>query len=143
MQEMRVQSPGWDDPSGGGNGNPFQYSCLENSMDRGAWRAAAHGVSQSQSQTTAEHAGMHRLMEPNQVTAYPQAFHAPRMPGTFLTSPQEQSICTPWSSSHGGTATIPLTPETCSLTSELLACGPHSFSGESESSGVHDKDTES
>ena len=27
---------------GGGNGNPFQYSCLENSMDRGAWRAAIH-----------------------------------------------------------------------------------------------------
>ena len=27
-----------------GNGNPLQYSCLENSMDRGAWRATAHGV---------------------------------------------------------------------------------------------------
>ena len=30
--------------SGGRNGNPFQYSCLENSMDRGAWRATVHGV---------------------------------------------------------------------------------------------------
>ena len=29
---------------GGGNGNPLQYSCLENSVDRGAWRATAHGV---------------------------------------------------------------------------------------------------
>ena len=29
---------------GGGNGNPLQYSCLEKSMDRGAWRAAVHGV---------------------------------------------------------------------------------------------------
>ena len=29
---------------GEGNGNPLQYSCLENSMDRGAWRAAVHGV---------------------------------------------------------------------------------------------------
>ena len=29
---------------GGRNGNPFQYSCLENSMDRGAWRATVHGV---------------------------------------------------------------------------------------------------
>ena len=28
----------------GGHGNPLQYSCLENPMDRGAWRAAAHGV---------------------------------------------------------------------------------------------------
>ena len=27
-----------------GNGNPLQYSCLENSMDRGAWRATGHGV---------------------------------------------------------------------------------------------------
>ena len=29
--------------SGGGNGNPFQYSCLENSMDRGAWQTTVHG----------------------------------------------------------------------------------------------------
>ena len=32
---------------GEGNGTPLQYSCLENSMDRGAWRAALHGVSNS------------------------------------------------------------------------------------------------
>ena len=31
-----------------GNGKPLQYSCLENSMDRGAWWAAVHGISQSQ-----------------------------------------------------------------------------------------------
>ena len=30
--------------SGKGNGNPLQYSCLENPMDRGAWRATVHGV---------------------------------------------------------------------------------------------------
>ena len=29
---------------GGGHGNPLQYSCLENSMDRGAWQATVHGV---------------------------------------------------------------------------------------------------
>ena len=28
-------------------GNPLQYSCLENSMDRGAWRATIHGVTES------------------------------------------------------------------------------------------------
>jgi len=33
--------------SGEGNGTPLQYSCLENSMDRGAWRAAVHGVANS------------------------------------------------------------------------------------------------
>ena len=31
--------------SGGGHGNPLRYSCLENPMDRGAWRATVHGVS--------------------------------------------------------------------------------------------------
>ena len=30
-----------------GNGNPPQYSCLENSMDRGAWWAMVHGVTES------------------------------------------------------------------------------------------------
>ena len=33
-----------------GNGNPLQYSCLENSMDRRAWRATVHGVAKSQTQ---------------------------------------------------------------------------------------------
>ena len=33
--------------SGVGNGNPPQYSCWENSMDRGAWRAIVHGVAKS------------------------------------------------------------------------------------------------
>ena len=32
---------------GGGNGNPLQYSCLENPMDRGAWRATVHAVTKS------------------------------------------------------------------------------------------------
>ena len=35
---------------GEGNGNPLQYSCLENSMDRGAWRATVHGVAKNQTQ---------------------------------------------------------------------------------------------
>ena len=30
-----------------GNGNPLQYSCLENPMDRGTWRATVHGVTKS------------------------------------------------------------------------------------------------
>ena len=33
---------------GGGNGKPLQYSCLENFMDRGAWRAAGHGAINTQ-----------------------------------------------------------------------------------------------
>ena len=33
--------------TGEGNGNPLQYSCLENRMDRGAWQATVHGVAES------------------------------------------------------------------------------------------------
>ena len=36
--------------SPGGNGNPFQYSCLENPMDRGVWWAVVHGVAKSRTQ---------------------------------------------------------------------------------------------
>ena len=43
--------PGWEQPPGERNGNPGQYSCLENPMDRGTWRALhggrAHGVAKS------------------------------------------------------------------------------------------------
>ena len=35
---------------GEGNGNPAQYFCLENPMERGAWRAMVHGVAESQTQ---------------------------------------------------------------------------------------------
>ena len=58
VQEMQVQSLGQEDAPGGGHGNPLQYSCLENPMDRGAWRATVHGVSKSQTTTEAtEHTG--------------------------------------------------------------------------------------
>ena len=45
-----MQETGWEDSPGEGNGNPVQYSCLENSMDRGAWQATVHGVVKSQIQ---------------------------------------------------------------------------------------------
>ena len=40
--------PGLGRSPGVGNGNPFQYSCLENSMESGAWWATIHGVIKSQ-----------------------------------------------------------------------------------------------
>ena len=43
---------------GVGNGNPSQYSCLRNPMDRGAWRATVRGVEESQTWLSA-HACMH------------------------------------------------------------------------------------
>ena len=42
--------PGSGRSLGGGDGNPLQYSYLENSVDRGAWGAAVHGVAESQTQ---------------------------------------------------------------------------------------------
>ena len=45
VQETQIWSLGQEDSPGEGNNNPLQYSCLENSMDRGAWRAAVDGVS--------------------------------------------------------------------------------------------------
>ena len=47
MQETRVRSLGREDPLGEENGCPLQDSCLENSMDGGAWWAAVYGVTQS------------------------------------------------------------------------------------------------
>ena len=40
---------------GVGNGNPLQYSCLGNAMDRGAWQATVHGVAKSQTQLNMNH----------------------------------------------------------------------------------------
>ena len=50
-----VSIPGLGRSPGEGNGNPLQYSCLENPMDRGAWQAIVHGVAKSLSDSTHTH----------------------------------------------------------------------------------------
>ena len=40
-------NPGWGRSPGEGKGNLLEYSCLDNSMDRGAWQATVHGVTES------------------------------------------------------------------------------------------------
>jgi len=45
-----VAIPGLERCPGVGNGNPLQYSCLGNCMDRGAWQATVHDVTKSQTQ---------------------------------------------------------------------------------------------
>ena len=47
---MQIQSLGWEDPPGGGNGNSLHYSCQENPMDRGASWVTGHGVTKSLTQ---------------------------------------------------------------------------------------------
>ena len=47
---------------GGGHGNPLQYSCLNNPMDRGTWRATVHGVTKSQTRlSTHTHKHIHTI----------------------------------------------------------------------------------
>ena len=47
--------PGSGLSPGEGNGNPLQCSCVENSMDRGAWQATVHGVAKSQTRLSDYH----------------------------------------------------------------------------------------
>ena len=60
--------PGLGRSSGEGNGNPLQYSCLGNPMDRGAWRAAVHGVTKSRTwlsnwTTTKQYIRIHEIIK--------------------------------------------------------------------------------
>ena len=48
-------NPGSGRSPGGGNGNPLQYSCLENPMDRGTWWATVHGITKSQTWLSGSH----------------------------------------------------------------------------------------
>ena len=53
--------PGLGRSPGGGHGNPLQYSCLENPMDRGAWQDTVHRAEQSQTQLKQLGMHVHRL----------------------------------------------------------------------------------
>ena len=55
MWETWVQSLSLGRSSGERNGNPLQYSCLGNPIDRGAWRVTVHGVAKSQTRLNKQH----------------------------------------------------------------------------------------
>ena len=77
--------PGSGRSPGGGNDNPFQYSCLGNPMDGGAWRATVHGAAKSQTWLSAwEHLGHESACVPSRfscvwlcVTLWTTACQAP------------------------------------------------------------------
>ena len=48
MRDVRVRALGWGRSPKEGNGIPLQYYCLENPMDRGAWKATVYGVAKAQ-----------------------------------------------------------------------------------------------
>ena len=70
--------PGSGRSPGGGNGNPLQYSCLENPMDRGAWKAAVHGVAKSWTQLSnrAQTHCIHTVQKNNNKKKYPSALES-------------------------------------------------------------------
>ena len=66
--------PGLGRSPGEGNGNPLQYSCLENSMDGGAWWATVYGVTESD--TTEQLHLLFLLMSQFNVTVYRDKCHS-------------------------------------------------------------------
>ena len=97
MQEMLRDPglmPGSGRSPGEGHGKPLQYSCLENPMDRGAWRAIVHGVAKSQAWLTNIH-NNHYLI----VLHIQKNFFACSQPCLTLCSPVD--CCPPDFSVHG------------------------------------------
>ena len=78
--------PGLGRSPGEGNGNPLQYFCLENPMDGGAWRAAVHGISKSQTRLS-DFTSLHFTMGPQRT---PQMLPQKEM---VLRSPQHNYLC--------------------------------------------------
>ena len=56
--------PGWRRSPAGGHGNPLQYSCLENSMDRGAWQAGVQREAQNQTRLKQPSTHTHTFYSP-------------------------------------------------------------------------------
>ena len=82
---------------GEGNGTPFQYSCLENPMDGGAWRAAVHGVTRSQTRLSNFTLFFHfHALEKKMATHF--SVIAWRIPGT-----EEPGACRQWGHAESDT----------------------------------------
>ena len=92
--------PGWGRSPGGGHGNPLQCSCLENPIDRGAWRATVHRTTTSQTQLkrlSTDSRPRGHLPAPSSSSlgcsvAVSSLGHQVRSPGTILTFPSSSTV---------------------------------------------------
>ena len=83
VQELQKDTgsiPGLGRSLGGRHGNPLQYSCLENPMDRGAWQATVHRVAELDTTEVTYHAHMHTIVSKSAGAQCPKVKHVP--PGT-------------------------------------------------------------
>ena len=92
--------PGMGRSPGGGHGSPLQYLCLENPMDRGAWRATVHGAAKSRSQLSTS---THTFEERERTTSAGEPGTSPSSPGAgpwcrgvFSHFSRVQLFVTPW-----------------------------------------------
>ena len=76
---------------GGEHGNPLQYSCLENPMDRGTWRATVHGVAKSGTQL--KPLSIHTHTHTHRVTLEPHHCFFPSFLGRQVTIYLSEMIC--------------------------------------------------
>jgi len=81
--------PGLGRSPAGGNGSPLQSSCQENPMDRGAWRAAVHGVAESDTTEQTHACSSPPLMFPASLHQFPEHVDAPR-------SARRSRLSQPW-----------------------------------------------
>ena len=77
--------PGWGRSLGGGHGNPLQYSCLGNPMDRGAWQATVHRTTKSWTELNIHKAGCCLCFFPN------VHFLGQQVPASHVRTPPSQS----------------------------------------------------
>ena len=69
--------PGSGRSPGEGDGNPLQYSCLENPTDRGAWRATVHGMAKSQTQLSDQTTAISSVYVSIPISPPPTPLHPP------------------------------------------------------------------
>ena len=88
-------NPGSGISPGEGNGNPLQYSCLENLMDRGAWKVTVRGVSQSQielKRLSTQASGIQILTQKNALFFLPISEYHQKQ---FCSYMKEPTVCLP------------------------------------------------